>query len=83
MAFSGLMLIMSNQGDLKLKLICTKNGNLNVKSSIHSSTVPEYNFEVLYLSISLFCYFILPLHYIDNLNYFADSDHSASLGYSL
>lgn len=60
MAFSGLMLIISNQGDLKLILICTKNGNLSVKSSIHSSTVPEYNFEVLYFSIS-FCYFILSL----------------------
>ena len=43
----------------------------------------KHCFEVLYFRISLFCYFILPLHYIDDLSYFADSDHSVSLGYSL
>ncbi len=57
---------------------------------IHSCTVLKYNFEVLvlYLSISLFCYFILllkymsevnsvlftPIHLFDSFCYFADSD---------
>ena len=57
---------------------------------IYSSTVLKYNFEllVLYLSISVWCYFILPLHYIsegnivlstplhlfDSFSYFSDED---------
>ncbi len=64
-----------------------------VTKYIYSSAVLNYSFEVLvlYLSISLFCYFILLLHYISEENivhftplhsldnsvtcYFADSDY--------
>ena len=38
----------------------------NFIKHIHSGTILKYNFEVsvLYLSISIVCYIILPLHYI-------------------
>ena len=35
---------------------------------IHSTTVPRYNFKALYLSISIFCDFTIPLHYILETN---------------
>lgn len=50
-------------------------------------TLVKYSFEVLYLSIHFFCYFVLPLHYIYFMYlvtiYFADSDYSKFKGHEL
>ena len=57
---------------------------------INSSTVLQYKFEVLYMSISIVCNFVLLLHYIteanielftslllsDSFSYFSDYDFS-------
>lgn len=60
---------------------------LNVTKYVHSSTVLQYSFEVviLYMSIFIFCYFLLPLRILkanvvlytplylsDNFSYFLD-----------
>lgn len=44
----------------------TVNENLSNLTQVYSSIVLKYNFElfVIYLSISIFCYVILPLHYM-------------------
>lgn len=51
----------------------------NVTKYVYSSTAIEYNFEVLilYLSISIFCNFILPLRYIlqENTVFFTHYNH--------
>ena len=70
--------------------LTTINYQVTRQRAIYSSTVLKYNFEVLvlYLSISMWCYFILPLHYIseenivlstplhlfDSFSYFSDED---------
>lgn len=49
------------------------------------STVLKYNFEILYWSISIVCYCILPPVYIYLITlvsiYCADSDYSVFIGY--
>ncbi len=41
----------------------------NVSKYIYLSTVLRYNFEVLYLSSSILCNFILLLHYMSDILY--------------
>lgn len=46
------------------------------------STVLKYNLKILYLSVSMLCYFLLVvhnislLHLVDKCNYFADLVHN-------
>lgn len=53
--------------------------------TIFLSTVLKYNFEILYWSISILCYCILPPVYIYLITlvsiYCADSDYSVFIGY--
>lgn len=76
MAFLGLILIRSdrNQGEKKIAVICSKNEkNLQAIYCV-------YNFKVLDLNFSIFCFFTLRLHYIYLIilvcSYFADSDYA-------
>ncbi len=82
-----------NESNRTLKVLetkCTYTQWWKITKYIYLSTVLKYSFEVLvlYLSVSIFCYFILllnqtseanivlftPLHLFDNFSYFADSD---------
>lgn len=50
----------------------------------HRTLYFRYNFEACYFSISIFSYFIPPLHYLHFISlvtsYFADSDYAVLIG---
>ena len=65
-AFAGQILIIRNQrdGNQYLGMIFITLNKLHSLCQSFKNNLYKYNFHVLYLSISMFCYFILPPYYI-------------------